>query len=139
MAGTAISIVGFARDRAEIDAYLYALTALDTALLSLARYPAIYQSGVRYQQEPTRLREATEDFAPVTVVIARGWGDCDDLAAWRAAELRVTGADAAARAVIVPSPGDRQGARRWHAVVKRSDGRLEDAARTLAQGRVTWI
>jgi len=55
---------------------------------------------------------------------ARGGGDCEDLAAWRAAELRIAGEPA--RVVVVRSaPGV------LHAVVRRANGRIEDPSRRL--------
>ena len=51
------------------------------------KIPLLYNSGVRYQSEPNAGKY--EDFANCQETLARGWGDCDDLAAWRAAEIRV--------------------------------------------------
>lgn len=47
--------------------------------------PLLYASGVRYLEEPPGL----EDFQDVPTTLAMGIGDCEDLAAWRVAELRV--------------------------------------------------
>jgi hypothetical protein len=77
--------------------------------------------GVRWKPEPP----GAERFDNALTVGLRGWGDCDDLAPMRAAELRVSGKDPEARAVAYKSgPG------RWHAIVQRGDGRLEDPSRT---------
>jgi len=51
--------------------------------------PALYRSGVVYQREVDR-----EEFLDVARVMARGAADCEDLAAWRIAELRWAGVDA---------------------------------------------
>ncbi len=73
---------------------LEALTVQDARYLrSHPRTPAIYKSGVRWKMEgvnPCTGRPA-EHFATVPEVLAQGWGDCEDLAAWRAAELRLKG------------------------------------------------
>lgn len=68
-----------------------------------------------------------EHFDHGRLVIGRGWGDCDDLAPWRAASLRVTGEDPDATAIV-----RRSGPGRWHAIVRRDDGRIDDPS--LAAG-----
>ena len=84
--------------------------------------PALYRSGVIYQREPRNIRE---EFATIPQVIAQGWGDCDDLAPWRSAELaEVHGVDAWPDVVIV-RPG------LFHIIVRRADGRTEDPSRVL--------
>lgn len=78
---------------------------------------AIADHGVRWRPEPP----GDESFDRPSQVLARKWGDCDDLAPWRAAELRVTGVDPYAKAIAVPS-----GPRKWHAIVQRGNGDIED-------------
>lgn len=51
--------------------------------------PALYASNVVYRGEPWA--PEYECFDNCRVVLARGWGDCDDLAPYRAADLRVFG------------------------------------------------
>ncbi len=51
-------------------------------------FPLLYKSGVEYEREPWTDHE---EFADAATVLRRGWGDCDDLAAWRAAELQEMG------------------------------------------------
>jgi hypothetical protein len=72
--------------------------------------------GLRWRPEPP----GEESFDPPSVTIARGWGDCDDLAPWLAAELRESGQDPLARAIAVRSGPDT-----WHAVVE-SRGEILD-------------
>lgn len=92
--------------------------------------PPLHGAGVRYQREP--MCHAREDFSPARCeefvlpheVVARGWGDCDDLAIWRAGELRMRGE--MARPVVVRSPGVG-----YHVIVRRGDGRREDPSRDL--------
>ena len=87
----------------------------------IPKIQAAIKRGVRWRPEPPG---TGEELALAPVVVGRGWGDCDDLAPWRAAELRATGEDPGARAVAV-----RSGPRRWHAVVRRSTGEIEDPSR----------
>lgn len=54
--------------------------------------PGIYDSGVRWRREPWAGK--FEEFADCATVLERGWGDCDDLAAWRVAELQEAGVPA---------------------------------------------
>jgi transglutaminase-like putative cysteine protease len=91
------------------------LTSLDTQILRVSNLPSIYSSGVRYRGEPSDVWRHVAD------VMKTGHGDCEDLAAARAAELRVSGVDPGAFVHVY-----RSGARRYHAVVGRSDGTIED-------------
>lgn len=74
---------------------LEALTTVDLLYLTTHHVPLLYSSGVRYQEEPRQRmpkgRRPNEEFAAVPAVYERGWGDCDDLAPWRCAELRKLG------------------------------------------------
>lgn len=90
-------------------------------------FPRLYDSGVRYQREV-----GTERWLTPAQTYAAGRGDCEDLASWRTAELRVTGEDPEARARVL-----RSGPRTWHAVVERGDGSLEDPSRELGMGVAT--
>lgn len=92
------------------------------------RIPALHQSGVRYRAEPWV--GAMEEFAAIPVVLARGWGDCDDLSAWRAAELTVR-YGCPSRPLVIEAPGSRDGARKYHCVVQRADGFIEDPSYDL--------
>lgn len=47
--------------------------------------PLLYRSHVVYR------RESEETWSDVLVTLLQGWEDCDSLATWRAAELRVRG------------------------------------------------
>lgn len=49
--------------------------------------PALYSSGVYYLEEPM----GEEDFFDIPTVLRQGYADCEDLAAWRAAEYLVVG------------------------------------------------
>lgn len=88
-------------------------------------YPPLYQAGVRYK------RERGTHWAMPDEVIARGGGDCEDLAAWRIAELRHTGQDPDATFVIRSSGRPHL----WHIAVRRGDGSLEDPSAVLGMRR----
>lgn len=48
--------------------------------------PRYAKFRVKYGREPWA-GTGLEEFAPIHVCLSRGWGDCDDLAPWRAAEI----------------------------------------------------
>lgn len=106
---------------------LGALTACNRILMRDSRrrgrrVPPLYRSGVRYRRQPP------ERFLTWPRVLARGYGDCDQLAAWRAAELQEMGI--AARAVP-----RRVRAGLMHVVVVWPNGRVEDPSRKLGMGK----
>jgi hypothetical protein len=82
--------------------------------------PSIYDAGVRY-----RGSDPGEDWRNVTEVTSSKYGDCEDLAAARAAELRVRRGENA-RAEV-----KRTGPHMTHAFVIRGDGSIEDPSRKL--------
>jgi hypothetical protein len=65
---------------------LEALCKINEGHLAERPYPPLYQSGVRYQRE-----NGTEEWLDIPSIIEAGWGDCEDLACWRVAELRRQG------------------------------------------------
>lgn len=78
---------------------LLSVVLLNILLMRTARkcgqpLPKLYRSGVRFEPEPNQGK--WEDFADCNTVISRGWGDCDDLVAYRVAELRESGEDSKA-------------------------------------------
>lgn len=103
---------------------LGAMTAVNRLLLRRAKrqgraVPALYVSGVRYARQA-----GPERFRPWPQVLSRGTGDCDQLCAWRAAELQERGIHA--RAVPKRVRPDLM-----HVVVHRADGIVEDPSRRL--------
>lgn len=113
--------------QAGIQAALDALTALDAEYLRAnPRTPSLYTSGVVWQREtPDHGGHNEERFLAIPYVLQLGWGDCDDIACWRAAELRVKG-DRDARAVVYAvRPG------LWHVIVRNGQGATEDPSRRL--------
>ena len=101
---------------------LESVTRVNQALLRAGLVPRfstlLRRRAVRWKPEP---RGHGEHFDSADAVTARGWGDCDDLSPYWAAELRESGADPSARVTI-----KRTGPGRWHAVVRRGDGSIDD-------------
>ena len=108
---------------AAYDAAIEGLTRLDETIIGAGAVPPLYKAGVRYKTEPREVWRHAADVA------AEGWGDCEDLSAYRAAELRVSGEDPDARVRTFQT-----GPRRYHAVVERGNGILEDPSRVLGMG-----
>ena len=110
-----------------VQVFLTALQLVDQDQLRSGRYPTLYRSGVKYQREP----RGREDWQTVSRAYRAKFADCEDLAAWRAAELVVTGEDSGARAVIKRvRPG------LIHCLVMRGNGSMEDPSRVLGMGQV---
>lgn len=67
--------------------YLRALVNMNRLILRMhPEIPLLYHSRVKYMPEPQR-GTGLECFDNVHQVFTRGNGDCDDLVAWRAAEI----------------------------------------------------
>jgi hypothetical protein len=103
-----------------LDPALETITRLNERLIAEGHAPTFHdalKAGVKWRSEPP----GGERFDHAAKVARRGWGDCDDLAPMQAASLRVTGEDPLAEARVYKSgPG------RWHAVVRRGGGDIED-------------
>lgn len=116
-------------DAPVLDAALEATTRLNESMMKRNEIPSFQRSlkggGVRWRPEP----EGDEHFDHAKTVIKRGWGDCDDLAPWQAASLRHSGEDPRAKAIV-----KRSGPRRWHAVVLRGDGSIDDPSARAGMG-----
>lgn len=83
--------------------------------------------GVRWKPEPFT---DGEHFDLAHQVVARNWGDCDDLAPWLTGELRATGQDPGARSRVYKSGPDR-----WHVVTETSDGEILDPSKWAGMGK----
>lgn len=116
-------------DAPPLDAALEAVTRLNESMLERGEIPtareAIEKHGIRWKPEPP----GDEHFDHAGTVMRRGWGDCDDLAPFHASSLRHTGEDPGATAIV-----KRSGPKRWHAVVRRSDGSIDDPSREAGMG-----
>lgn len=96
--------------------------------------PDLYDSGVVYKPERRRVRagkdlEYGEEWQTIPWVIYRGYGDCEDLGSWRAAELREKYKIAASP--FIKTRRMPNGFWRAHVVVRWPNGQLEDPAAKL--------
>lgn len=108
---------------------LEALVAVNVAWLrEHPEAPALYESGVRYEEEPP----GRDDWQDIPETIALRSGDCEDLGCWRIAELRTRGCEYAVPYVRRSVEGRRTV---YHVAVRRADGRLEDPSRVLGMGQ----
>jgi len=92
---------------------------------------AIRKGGVRWKPEPYL---DGEHFDLGEQVMARKWGDCDDLAPWLAGQLRASGEDPGARPRVYKTAPSR-----WHVVVETSDGRILDPSKWAGMGRKSSV
>jgi hypothetical protein len=111
------------RPQRVLEAWFEALTLTNVSYLRAnPGSPSIYASGVVYREEGS-----PEIWRDIPTVTAHGWGDCDDLACWLAAELRVRHQR---RAVVSLQRQTTPGL--WHAVVRDIDtGATLDPSRKL--------
>jgi hypothetical protein len=111
-------------------ALLEALTTANMVYLQTNPHtPFLYESGVRYLEEPPGF----DEWQDVPDTIARRSGDCEDLACWRVAELRCGGEYGATHLITVEDMPDRNGqiVTTYHICVLRADGSKEDPSRRL--------
>lgn len=117
-------------DAPVLDAALESVTRLNESMLQRNQVPTFERGlrthNIRWQPEPP----GAEHFDHAGTVLHRRWGDCDDLAPWHAASLRHTGEDPHATAVV-----KRSGPNRWHAVVRRGDGAIDDPSKRAGMGQ----
>lgn len=90
-------------------------------LLNHPSTPYLYESSVIYRPE------VGETWKDIFYILADGFGDCEDLACWRIAELRHAGINARPYIKWVV----RDSKTRMHALVRWPDGRVEDPSRAL--------
>lgn len=112
-----------------LDAALESVTRLNESMLAKKEIPTFREglkSGIQWKPEPP----GAEHFDHAKTILARKWGDCDDLAPWHAASLRHSGVDPDATAIV-----RRSGPKTWHAVVQRSDGSIDDPSREAGMGK----
>lgn len=117
---TAAASIRIPTSAATYAAGLEGLTRINERLIQQGNFPPLYRSAVRYKREPRDVWRHIGD------VFKSGWGDCEDLAAARSAQLRASGEDPAARVKVYKS-----GPNRYHAIVERGDGTTEDPSRKL--------
>ncbi len=119
-------------DGPRLQILLDALTAWDVLYLrENPGTPELYKSGVRYREEDGR-----EEWLEIPHVLDR-WrrkregSDCEDLCAWRAAELQIRGERARCTWAAYREPDSLT----YHIRVRRGDGSLEDPSEILGMGR----
>lgn len=111
----------------------------DEYLIRTRRLPPLAESGVRYATEREDLYspKPVEDWLLADVLLQRRYGDCEDLAAYRCAELRLRGVNA--------HPQISRKGNIWHVTVAVYPGkpsrnsvgavvRREDPSRALGMG-----
>lgn len=114
---------------------VYGLMLQDIAWLKMhPETPLLYEAGVTYKPERRRedgshVSEYGEEWQTIPWVLYRGYGDCEDLGAWRAAELRVRYGIPANPYIKIRRMPD--GYWRAHVVVRWPDGRIEDPSAKL--------
>jgi len=111
-----------------LDAALESVTRLNEQLLESGQTPTAHQlieQGAQWRPEPP----GQEHFDHGGILAQRGWGDCDDWAPLHAASLRKTKEDPGAKAEVV-----RSGPHTWHAIVKRSNGKIDDPSKAAGMG-----
>jgi hypothetical protein len=110
-----------------LDAALESVTRLNEQLIDGGAPTAkqLIEQGAQWKPEPP----GQEHFDHAGILAQRGWGDCDDWAPLHAASLRKTGEDPGAKAVV-----QRSGPNTWHAVVERSNGKIDDPSRAAGMG-----
>ena len=116
-------------DAPVLNAALESVTRLNEEMLAQGEVPTFtdgLKEGIKWKPEPP----GDEHFDHAATVLRRKWGDCDDLAPWQAASLRHTGEDPEARAIV-----RRSGPKRWHAIVRRGDGSIDDPSKAAGMGQ----
>jgi hypothetical protein len=116
------------------------LTLLNVELMRIAEekgmpdFPELYKSGVVYRREPPG-REWWESASDLLGIAKDRSGDCEDLSAYRAAELRYYD-DENASVLITQNPSGN-----FHCRVLREDGTVEDPSLILLrqESRATGV
>lgn len=103
------------------------LAASNVPLVRSRKVPRLYASGVHWQREGN-VPGVPEEWRNALAVLRAGEGDCEDLTAWRLAELWLDGEREAKPFLRLR----RQfGRRRWHFLVQHASGQFEDPSRRL--------
>lgn len=114
-----------ARSRKGLLWLLEALTQVNLQWLKTHKdTPLLYGSGVVYKPERN-----TEIWQDIPTIIKAGFGDCEDLACWRAAELKYAGI--AARPYIKWRLLPNKKTWMYHAVVRLPNTKIEDPSLAL--------
>lgn len=116
------------RSRHGLTCLMYGMVLLNREyLLRHPMTPTLYTSGVLYKIELD-----TEIWQDIPTTLARKFGDCEDLAMWRCAELQAQGIGAMPYITWRDIGGsDGKGRTIYHALVRHPDGAIEDPSRAL--------
>lgn len=111
---------------------LEALTEINVSIFRSYgdKVPGLYESGIKYRRESI----GQEDWCDVVELLRLGFGDCEDLSCYRAAELRVRGGDPNARPFVKGPRRLPGGVMMYHIQVQHGDGRIEDPSLSLGMG-----
>lgn len=127
-----MAILSRGRRIEDLQVVIDAVTMIDRHQLRMGYAPPLYESGVVYRRERQHTLPGLERVQSAEETYLIGYGDCDDLAPWRAAELQLRGVKA--RAEVVRSPGIG-----YHVIVVYPSGRVEDPSARLGMLRETEI
>jgi len=108
--------------------FLRSSVLVNRAIMQRWDIPPLYEAGVQFGREPWH-GKGVEEFADCLTVYQRGWGDCDDLAPYRVAELQEQGERADFR--IYWRFNRRGHLEVFHIQVRRANGWIEDPSRYL--------
>jgi len=106
---------------AQVRAAVLGLAAISLAQMAERHVPPLYGGRVRYMREPV----GRERWQTAYETYQRGAGDCEDLAAYRVAELHRAGERKATIIVKVVGPN------LMHIMVRRANGAIEDPSARL--------
>jgi hypothetical protein len=109
-----------------VQALLDALFRINVEWMRGRRFPPLYSSGVRYACGT----EKRQKWCDAPEVLRKKRGCCYDLAAYRAAELAVSGVAARPLALFTSETSE---VITYHAVVLYPDRRIEDPSEVLSQ------
>jgi hypothetical protein len=124
--GSALPVLGLPSRADFYGAALEGLTRVNELILDKRPdLPPLYAAGVRWKNRPH------ENWRRADMIACEGWGDCEGIASWRAAELRqgrgVYGeCDPFARVNCYHT-----GPKKYHAIVMRGDDTIEDPSVVL--------
>lgn len=106
-----------------IEQALEGLIGVNMALMRGRRFPAVYDTKLRYRLEPA----GQDDWQTYDRLLQAGEGDCEDFVGARVAELRLAG-ELGARPRVVPVPGRSDA---FHTFVQRQDGSIDDPSKVM--------
>jgi hypothetical protein len=121
---------------------VYGLMLMNIAWLKAhPETPDLYEAGIAYKPERRResggkATEYGEEWQTIPWVIYRGYGDCEDLGAWRSAELRAKYRIEASPYIKIRRMPD--GYWRAHVVVRWPNGQIEDPSAKLGMYTFTY-